>query len=309
MAEGFFSPDRLRIPGLEADRLRAAMVRILPTTVLVLDMAPDADEARRRARNEALPDGSECWHRFFTAEDIAKADDPEFAMGMVRHEFARAVRAGAVFPVTVPLDGGGSGFAIDANGLVVTNYHLVTAEIANHGRHGGAMRNEVRCRSLRAQVARRGDDGRWAWRDAESLWLVSNPPSARAMRDDANGVTQLREDIALLRVEPPPSACLEFAEKPVATGDRVWMAGFPLRSARGAEALAQLGYADADGSLRVSSWPSKARTTSAPTCTARWATAARRSSIPSVGSSACSRASPATGRATRSRLGTCSGCR
>ncbi len=252
MAEGFFPPSGLSVPGISSDRLCGSMVRVLPKTLLVLDMASDADDAQRRARNESLPDGSECWYRFFTRDDLAKVDDPKFAMGMVRHEFACLVRAGATFPSSVPLDGGGSGFAISPRGHVLTNYHLVTSEVANYGREQGVLNSEVPCRSLRAQVAYPRGDGTHEWRDADAVWLVSNPSTARALEKESDGLLHPREDTALLRVDPPPRTHVTLSDRLVTAGERVWMAGFPIRSARDATRRERLGYPDADGSLRIS---------------------------------------------------------
>jgi len=252
MAEGFFTPHRLGVPGVSADRLCASMVRILPKTLLVLDIAADADEIRNRGRNEAQPDGSETWYRFFTREDFAKVDDPGFAMGMVRHEFSRLVKAGATFPATVPLDGGGSGFSISRDGHVLTNFHLVVAEVSNNNRDEGVVNCEVLCKSLRAQTASRQDDGTWQWQDANAVWLVSNASFARALEADDTGLLHPREDTALLRVDPQPSACLTLSDRVLDVSESVWMAGFPLRSARRPADLQRIGYSDADGSLRVS---------------------------------------------------------
>ena len=251
MAEGFFAPDRLPIPGLAAAELVAAMVRILPRTLLRLDIAADAESAARLARNDDLPEGGEVWHRFFTEADKARVDDPEFANAMVRHEFSAQVRAGATFPVTVPLQGGGTGFAIDARGHVLSNYHLVIAEVSHYRREAGVLDTEVPCRSVSAQIAEPDGRGGFRWRDADALRLVANPPAARALEADASGLFHPREDTALLRVEPAPSAFLRLSMRDVGPGDAVWMAGFPLRSARREAARTALGYADADGSLRV----------------------------------------------------------
>jgi V8-like Glu-specific endopeptidase len=103
------------------------------------------------------------------------------------------------------------------------------------------------------QVARKNGTGDWEWRDAKATWLVSNPPAERAIHEDANGMGHLREDTALLRVEPAPTAHLPLSGAAATISDRVWMAGFPIRSARPKGSLASVGYTNADGTLRVSS--------------------------------------------------------
>jgi S1-C subfamily serine protease len=253
MAEGLFPPSRLAIPGVPEDVLCPALVRVLPRTMLVLDFAPDAAEAWKRGRNDTNPDGSETWFRYFTREDTARVDDPEFAMGMVRYEFAQAVKAGASFPARVPLDGGGTGFAIAADGRVLTNYHLAVSEILHHRREGGVAGRADECRSLRAEVARRRTGDTWRWQEAACVRLVSNPPASRALEPDATGLLHPREDTALLEVAPAPSAWLELSTRRAEVGEPVWMAGFPLRTARDRRALDAVGYSDADGTLRVSS--------------------------------------------------------
>ena len=258
MAEGFFPPGKLGVPGMSVDQLCGSMVRVLPRTLLVLDIATDVDEARSHARNESLPDGSECWYRFFTRDDLEKVDDPKFAMGMVRNEFARLARSGATFPAAIPLDGGGSGFSISPGGHVLTNFHLVTAEVTNYGREHGVVNSEVPCRSLRAQIAHMRSDGTHEWRDARAVWLVSNPSSARALEAVSDGLSHPREDTALLRVDPPPPAHVALSDRLVTEGEKVWMAGFPIRSARRVTSLESIGYSDADGSLRISTGKVKA---------------------------------------------------
>lgn len=252
MAEGMFDPDRAAIPGVPVDKLRGALVRIVPSTLLQLEMVDTPAEAARLARNEMLPEGTELWHRAYTRDQAARCNDPRFALAMVNHEFCSLVQQGAAFPQTVKLAGGGTGFAISPAGHVLTNLHLVSSEVEHHRREDGAVDAEVRCAQLRAQVAVRDGAGKWTWRDCDAVYLVANPPFARGYWKDPDGGWHLREDTALLRVEPAPASFLPLSTRRVAVGDPVWMAGFPMRTARDPAALANAGYRDADGSLRVS---------------------------------------------------------
>ena len=252
MSEGLFTPSQIQIPGLEAAHLIGAMVRILPRTRLVLDIADTPEQASALARNGSATDGAELWYRYFTDEDRSRADDPEFRMGMVRWEFSNLVKAGAQFPAETWLDGGGSGFCIDQSGLVLTNYHLVTGEVAYHARENGVLDQEVPCSALRAQVARPTGDGGWRWHDADAVYLVSNPSVTQAVSQQGDAPARLRQDVALLRIDPPPLRTLPISTRQVRVGERIWMAGFPLRTARPTSCQARIGYSDADGTLRVS---------------------------------------------------------
>jgi S1-C subfamily serine protease len=251
--EGLFTPDQVHLTNLQRENLVAAMVRIRPKTRLIIDVVDTQDQVSKLSRNESEADGTERWFRYFLRDDLARVDDPEFRMGMVRWEFSELVRAGAKFPAETWLDGGGSGFCISNTGLVLTNYHLVTGEVAYHKREAGVVNQEVLCRALQVEVAAQTGDGPWRWQPADRVYLVSNPPTNRAIDSQGAGPAKLKEDFALLRIEPTPLATLTLSTRAVTLGEELWMAGFPLRTARSEDAKRASRYEDADGTLRISS--------------------------------------------------------
>jgi S1-C subfamily serine protease len=250
MAEGLYTPAEIEDPFFRQPATLGAIVRILPTTELELHLVDDDATARALARNEIV-DGIEIWYRVFTRSDIARCADGGFFCGMVSHEFCTAIAQGKSFPHRTPLIGGGTGFAITGSGHILTNYHLVAAEVDASGRGDGVLHSDVKVSSLRAQFAEIGVDGDLVWRDADAVYLVSNPPTSRAIHSEDGIRGVLREDVALLRIEPAPAHFLTLARGRIQAGAKVSMAGFPLRTKRSPEARRSLGYADADGSLRV----------------------------------------------------------
>lgn len=250
MAEGLFTPAQVADPFFGQSTTLGAMVRILPTTVLELHLVDDEAAARALASNEII-DGVTVWRRAFCHSDVARCADGGFSCGMVSHEFCAAVAQGKSFPHRTPLIGGGTGFAITRSGHVLTNYHLVAAEVEALGRGQGSLGMEAKLASLRVQFPEPGSDGDIVWRDADAVYLVSNPPTSRAIHSEDGIRGVLREDVALLRIEPAPAQCFALRRERIRAGEPVWMMGFPLRTQRSAEALRALGYADADGSLRV----------------------------------------------------------
>src|SRR6478672_10493553 len=137
MSEGLFHVGAFSLPHVPDGRLLGALVRVRPRTILHIDIAANQSEAWERSCNELLPCGSEIWRRYFVAEDTARAQEPGFAAGMVSHEFSQLVLAKAKFPQSVPLEGGGTGFAISEHGHVLTNYHLAIGEVKRHEREAG----------------------------------------------------------------------------------------------------------------------------------------------------------------------------
>ncbi len=245
MAEGLFDPAALCPPGVSADTLRAAVVRILPRTPLHLDIAADRETAHKLARNELQDDGSEHWFRYFTDEDRARCDDPLFALGMVNHEFCQVVKRGDAFPASVMLDGGGTGVAVSAQGHVLTNFHLATGEIERLGRNGGVLDRE----DFLNPDSTANKQGADEWRaKAETspafMWLTTanDTPSTRL----ATGIAYARLNLAAtatgLAMHPWSQTLQEYEEMAelyaeartlLETGDQI------------AQMLVRIGYAEA----------------------------------------------------------------
>src|SRR5688572_8668830 len=127
MAEGLFDPRVFPFPAsFDAERVLAALVRLVPRTIVHLDLFDD-EEARRAFSGNALDaDGAEVWRRGFLRADVDRCAAPPFSCRMAQHVLCRAIAEGRPFPALVPLEGGATG-ALVGGSRVLTNRHCVAS--------------------------------------------------------------------------------------------------------------------------------------------------------------------------------------
>ncbi len=240
-------PEQIELP-FDRERVLKSLVRIRPHiyfVATVFERKEDAEIFRPAQAKSFVAEGATLWHVVLTTAEL---DMIRSNLGVRLKpglfEIAHAFEGVTAFPTQriVRLQGAAVGFFISADGLFLTNYHVMREEIEAAGRTAGS-RESLLCRytSFEVPIVKRGKIQ--GWKPLTRVELVSN----LSERDWQEGY-----DAALLRAPLKPSGYLPIAQRSPVLGEEVWSFGFPVRTRRSPERLQAVGYSDADGSLRVS---------------------------------------------------------
>lgn len=249
MAEGFHVPHTADLP-FNLDHVLNALIRV-PTRrqyaiISVFESQREKDAfVPNQGSKTFLPEGVVLWHLGLTRTGLQQVrDDTGIRLRPLLHEAVYAFHDVDTFPSQriVPLQVAALGFFVSPDGDLVTNYHVVGEEIEAAGRSAGSEEALV-CRytSFEVPVIHEGQIRDWI--PLDPVHLVRNP----SRQDWSDGF-----DAALLHADVQPSAFLGLAKRAPRIGESVWVFGLPVRSARSKERRLARGYADADGTLRVS---------------------------------------------------------
>jgi hypothetical protein len=245
--EGLFTLEQIELP-FDRERVLKSLVRIRPHIYFVATVFARKEEAEvfRPAHPKTfLAEGATLWHVVLTTAELEMIrSNPGLRLKPGLFEIARAFEGVTAFPAQriVRLEGAAVGFFISADGLFLTNYHVMREEIEAAGRTAGS-RESLPCRytSFEVPIVKKGKIQ--GWKPLRKVELVGN----LSERDWQAGY-----DAALLRAPMKSPSYLPPAQRSPVLGEEIWSFGFPVRTQRRAECLQAVGYADADGSLRVS---------------------------------------------------------
>ena len=245
--EGLFTLEQIELP-FDRERVLKSLVRIRPHIYFVATVFERKEEAeifRPAQAKSFVAEGATLWHVVLTTAELEMIrSNLGVRLKPGLFEIAHAFEGVTIFPAQriVRLEGAAVGFFISADGLFLTNYHVMREEIEAAGRTAGS-RESLPCRytSFEVPIVKKGKIQ--GWRSLRRVELVGN----LSERDWQEGY-----DAALLRAPIKPAAYLPLAQGSPVLGEEVWSFGFPVRTRRSPERLQAVGYADADGSLRVS---------------------------------------------------------
>ena len=245
--EGLFTLEQIELP-FDRERVLKSLVRIRPHIYFVATVFERKEEAeifRPAQAKSFVAEGATLWHVVLTTAELEMIrSNLGVRLKPGLFEIAHAFEGVTIFPAQriVRLEGAAVGFFISADGLFLTNYHVMREEIEAAGRTAGS-RESLPCRytSFEVPIVKKGKIQ--GWKPLRKVELVSN----LSERDWQEGY-----DAALLRAPSKPSGYLPIAQGSPVVGEEVWSFGFPVRTQRSPERLQAVGYADADGSLRVS---------------------------------------------------------
>lgn len=245
--EGLFLPEQVTVP-FDKERILKSLVRIkshVYFAITVYNAPREAEAARLAAQKVFLPEGITIWpivlDKFFL--DRLRTD-PGLRLLPVYYEIARAFENVDSFPSQrfVPLEGAATGFFISPDGYFLTSYHVVREEIEAAGRTDGGYQ-PLACRYVSFEMP-----------IIEGGRVVSYQPlrNVQLIRHVSAEESKLGLDAALLKAEMESPAYLELDLNGIIADMPVWVFGFPIRTQRDAQQRTSLGYADADGGLRIS---------------------------------------------------------
>jgi S1-C subfamily serine protease len=244
--EGLFLPEQISVP-FDKERALKSIVRIRSHIYFAITAVNTTQEAARLqsdASKTYLPEGITVWP---LAVEKSFLDYLRINTGLrlrpAYYEMAKAFENVETFPSqkVVSLEGAATGFFISRDGYFLTTYHVVREEIEAAGRTDGGV-EPLACRYLSFEVPVVTQGQIVGYRPLNNVQLVRNL-SAKA-RDEGYDVVLLKADI-----ESP--AYLELAPGSPTADESVWTIGFPIRTERDAERRRTVGYADADGTLRI----------------------------------------------------------
>lgn len=245
--EGLFLPEQITAP-FDKERVLRSLVRIKSHVYFaftVYDSPREAELARAATQKIFLPEGLTIWpvvlDKFFL--DRLRAD-PGLRLLPVYYEIAQAFENASSFPrqAFVPLEGAAAGFFISPDGYFLTSYHVVREEIEAADRTEGGD-HPLPCRYISAEIPL-----------VEGGRVVGYQPlrNVQLIRHVSAEESRLGLDAALLKAEVQSPAFLELDLNGVVADMPVWVFGFPIRTQRDVRQRTSLGYADADGSVRLS---------------------------------------------------------
>lgn len=249
LGEGFYRPDEADLP-FDLERVLRSLVRVPArhqyAAVTVFETQQEkAAFLPEQGSKVFLPEGAVLWQLALTRADLDQIRaEPGLRLRPLLFEAVQAFEGVDLLPAQriVPLQTAALGFFISPDGRFLTNYHVMGEEIEAAGRTGGSS-TAHHCRFTSFEVPVVNDRRITAWEPLQSVNLLRNP----SRQDWKDGF-----DAALLQANAVPSAFLTPSERRLVVGEEVWVFGLPVRSSRPRDRRQDLGYEDADGTLRVS---------------------------------------------------------
>jgi S1-C subfamily serine protease len=224
-----------------------SIVKVRPVRKLEYQFFENLDDATKFSTTVLDQNGFETIRYGLIKEDIDEINKPEFSQALFTHEFSEAYRKGITFPHTTDLLGHGNGVLISEDGLIVTNYHLVSGSVDFHKKTDSGYFDKIplKIKNIEIEVLSEIQGERFIYKKFTDVDLIGT-----FSKTDAYGS---KKDLAVLKINANQLSFLKLSQKRPAKFDQIYSIGFSMRTARNEDKLKLLNYENANYDLRISS--------------------------------------------------------
>ena len=188
--EGLYKPSQFNF----SQNILKSIVKVRPFRKIEYQFFENLDEATKFSTTILDHNGFETIRYGLIKEDIDEVNKPEFSQALFTHEFSEAFKKGITFPHTMDLLGHGNGVMISHDGLIVTNYHLVSGSVDFHKKtdSGYFDKKHLKIKNIEIEVLTEIHDQQFIYKKFTDVDLVGT-----FSKTDAYGV---KKDLALLKI-------------------------------------------------------------------------------------------------------------
>ena len=233
MAEGLFRLNELGGLPFSEGRLRSVL-RLDTGRSLSYRFFDDEAAAKEWTGFVSAEDGAETFRWGITDALLADLDYSEKGedwSGFISHELVEHLNSGGKLPHIAPWKGTGTCVVISSQGYILTNQHLIS----------GPQRAFELPEEVFDPIG------------VKSPSLKVCTPEGETLGETHLCYCSTELDLAILRIETTASLVpVQVASHQASRHQRCWMFGFPCRTVRPEEQLAQFGYHNADYGFRAS---------------------------------------------------------
>lgn len=240
--EGLYKPSQFNF----SHEILRSVVKVRPIRKLEYQFFEDIETASHFSITTLDQNGFEIIRYGLIREDIDKINNPEFSQGLFTHEFSEAYKNKIPFPVTVDLLGHGNGVLISHDGLIVTNYHLVSGAVEFHNKTeaGYFKGNPLKINNIEVEVLMNTQTNDFVYKKYSDVELIGT-----FSKLDAYGN---KKDLAILKINETQLPFIRPSKSRPFRFEQVYSIGFSMRTARSDERLKLLNYENANYELRIS---------------------------------------------------------
>lgn len=245
--EGLFNPTQFEFPAsVDKEKILKSIVKVRPVRTLEYNFFSTEEQANEFSTTILDQEGFETIRYGLIDSDREAITNPEFSQALFTHEFCQLMKSNSSFPAKTQLLGNGNGVLVSEDGLIITNYHLISGAVEFHKATdtGYFGQQKLPIKNIEVEVLDKIVNNEYIYRKANEVFLVGS-----FSKTDSYGN---KKDLAILKINEKGLSHLAVTKENPNKFDKIYSVGFSMRTARREDRKKALGYEDANYDLRIS---------------------------------------------------------